>query len=120
MNDAISEIGMVMVMMSVARHRPRKKNTTSTTNSRAKSTVSTSEAMVLRMLSEVSTMMSSLTSEGRRFCRRGSISSTFSEISTELAPLCFWMIIMAPFSPLLKVCWARSSMESSMRATSLR
>ena len=67
MNEAMSDMGMVMVMMSVALHRPRKKNTTMMTNSRAYITVSTSEAMVLRMLSDVSTIMPSFTSDGRRF-----------------------------------------------------
>ncbi len=76
--------------------------------------------MVLRILSEVSTMIPSFTSEGRRRCRSGSILSTLSEISTELAPLCFCMTIMAPRRPSLYVVWARSSRESSIRATSRR
>ena len=39
MNYAMSEMGIVMVMMSVARQRPRKKNTTITTKSKAYITV---------------------------------------------------------------------------------
>ena len=35
MNEAMSETGMVMTMIIVARHRPRKRNTTIMTNSRA-------------------------------------------------------------------------------------
>ena len=120
MNDAMSEMGIVMVMMSVARQRPRKKNTTITTKSKAYITVSTSDAMVLRILSEVSTITPSFTSEGRRFWSVGSISSTLSEISTELAPLCFCITIIAPCSPLLYVSCVRSSSESSIRATSRR
>ena len=65
-------------------------------------------------------MTPSLTSEGRFFCSLGSICITFSEICTELAPDCFWMIIMAPCSPPMYVCCVRSSRESSTRATSLR
>ena len=45
-----------MAMMMVARQRPKNTNTTSTTNIKAYITVSSSEAMVLRMLSLVSTM----------------------------------------------------------------
>ncbi len=101
MNEAISEIGIVIVMMSVARQRPRNMNTTIITNKSAYITVSTSEAIVLRMLSEVSTIMPSSTSEGRRFCKSGSIASTLSEICTEFAPLCFCTTIIAPWRPLL-------------------
>ena len=111
---------MVMVMMSVARQRPRKRKTTMMTKSRAYITVSTSESMVLRILSEVSTMMPSSTSDGSRFCRSGSMASTLSEICTELAPLCFCTTIMAPWRPLLYVSCVRSSRLSSIRATSLR
>jgi len=35
MNEATNESGMVMQMMTVARQRPRKVNTTNTTNKRA-------------------------------------------------------------------------------------
>ena len=56
MNEAISEMGMVTRTMTVARQRPKNTNTTIPTNNNANSTVSTSEPMVLRMLSLVSTM----------------------------------------------------------------
>ena len=49
-------MGMVTSTMTVARQRPRNTNTTMPTNKSANSTVSTSELMVLRMLSLVSTM----------------------------------------------------------------
>ena len=101
MNEAIRDTGMVMTMIIVARQRPKNRNTTIMTNSRAYSTVSTREAMVLRMLSDVSTITPILMSEGRFFCSRGSISLTLSEISTEFAPDCFWITIMAPSLPLL-------------------
>ena len=101
MNEAINEMGMVNVIIRVARQRPRNKNTTITTKSKAYITVSTKESMVLRILSEVSTMMPNLTSAGSRFCSEGSMRNTLSEISTELAPLCFWITIIAPCLPLL-------------------
>ncbi len=119
-NEAIRETGIVITIIIVALQRPRNKNTTIITNNRAYSTVSSREAMVFRMLSDVSTMTPSLTSEGRFFCRRGNIFITDSEICTELAPLCFWITIMAPFSPPIKVRCVRSSKESSTRATSRR
>ncbi len=67
MNDAMSEIGIVIATIMVARHLPRNTNTTMTTNRRAYSIVSTRDAIVLRILSEVSTMTPNFTSEGKRF-----------------------------------------------------
>ena len=89
MNDAIKEMGIVTHIINVARQRPKKQNTTMTTNKSAYNTVSTSEFIVLRILSDVSTMTFNLTSVGRRFCNDGIISITLLEISTELAPDCF-------------------------------
>ena len=85
----MSDIGMVMTMMVVARQRPRKMNTTSATKSMAKAMVSRRVSMVFMMLSEVLTMMPNFTSEGRFACNVGNMPITLLEISTELAPLCF-------------------------------
>ena len=89
MNEAIRESGIVMQIINVARQRPRNRNTTITTNSRAYITVSVKLSIVFRMFSDVSTMTPNFTSLGRFFCRRGNASCTFLEISTELAPDCF-------------------------------
>ena len=89
MNEAIRESGIVIQIISVARQRPKNRNTTMTTNSKAYSTVSVKLSIVFRMFSDVSTMTPSFTSLGKFFCKRGSASCTFLEISTELAPDCF-------------------------------
>ena len=89
MNEAIRESGIVIQIINVARQRPRNRNTTITTNSRAYITVSVKLSIVFRMFSDVSTMTPNFTSLGRFFCRRGNASCTFLEISTELAPDCF-------------------------------
>ena len=120
MNEAMSETGIVMTIIMVARQRPRNMNTTIMTNSRAYSTVSSSEAMVLRMLSEVSMITPSFTSAGRFCCSLGSIFITFSEICTEFAPDCFCMMIIAPWRPPVYVSCVRSSRESTTLATSCR
>ena len=99
----MSEMGIVIQIIIVARQRPKKQNTTNITNNNAYNTVSTSESMVRVMFSDELTIMSSLTSEGRRFCKSGSISNILFEISTELAPDCFWITIMAPLLPLVTV-----------------
>ena len=89
MKEAINESGIVIQIINVARQRPKKRNTTITTNNRAYITVSAKLSIVFRMLSEVSTITPSFTSLGRFFCKRGRASSTLREISTELAPDCF-------------------------------
>ena len=89
MNEATSEMGIVMTIIIVARQRPRKRNTTIETNIRASTTVSNKVSMVLRILSEVSIITPSFTSLGRFFCKRGKAFITSLEISTELAPDCF-------------------------------
>ena len=58
-------------------------------------------SMVLTMLSEVLAMMPNSTSEGSSCCSSGSMSITFWEMLTELAPDCFCTMIMAPRWPLL-------------------
>ncbi len=52
------------------------------------------------MFSDVLTMTPNVTSLGNVCWMRGSMASTFSAIATELAPDCFWTIIIAPCSPL--------------------
>ena len=54
MNEATSDIGIVRTMMNVARQRPRKKRTTSTTITKVMMMVSWSESIVLTMKLEVS------------------------------------------------------------------
>ena len=96
MNDAISENGIVIPIITVALHRPRKMNTTSITNINAYAIVSPSAFTVIMMFSEESMMTPILTSEGRRFCNSGNFSYIELMISTEFPPVCFWIIIMAP------------------------
>ena len=88
-------------MMIVARQRPKNANTTIITNNKAKKIVSANDAIVLRMLSDVSTITFNLTSLGRFFCRLGISAITLLEISTEFAPDCFCTMIIAPFLPLV-------------------
>ena len=89
MNDAIRDIGIVITIIIVARHLPRKINTTRATKSMAKAIVSSREPIVFRMLSEVFTIIPSFTSGGRVFCSSGIFAITASEIATEFAPDCF-------------------------------
>ena len=120
MNEAMSENGIVMATMIVALQRPRKMNTTSTTNTRASMIVPESVSTVMRMFSDVSAMIPIFTSEGRRFCNSGKASRTALAIATELPPDCFWMMIIAPCWPSVNVSCARSCTLSWMVATSLR
>ena len=120
MNEATNDIWMVIQIITVARQRPKNTNTTKITNNMAYMIVSSKLSMVFRMLSEVLTMIPSFTSLGNDFCNCGSISITFCEIATELAPDCFCTTIIAPCTPLLYVFCARSSTESTIFATSRR
>ena len=83
-------------MMKVARQRPRKMNTTSMTNRKVMKMVSRKLLMVFWMDVEPSTMMFSLTSEGRV----GSMTSNCFLMPlmtlTALASVCFWMTMVAP------------------------
>ena len=119
MNEATSEIGMVMMMMMEARQRPRKNSTTTITKMKASNTVSVRLLMLLTMKSDVSMMTFNLTSAGRVFCRTGSCACTFLAISTVLAPDCFWMTTVAERTPLVKLSCVRSSSVSFTAATSL-
>ena len=76
-------------MMKVALHLPKNRYTTSITTKNVIAIVSTNELMVLMILSDVFTITSILTSEGRFFCKFGSISITLLEMFTEFAPDCF-------------------------------
>ena len=67
MNEQISETGIVMQMMSVARQRPRKIITTSTTKIKAYMMVSESDPMASVISCEPSKISSILTSFGRVF-----------------------------------------------------
>ena len=89
MKEPINDIGMVIQIITVARQRPKKTNTTSTTNNIAYMMVSAKLLMVFKILSEVFTMIPNFTSDGKVFCNCGSISITRLEISTELPPVCF-------------------------------
>jgi len=102
-NDAISERGIVIDIISVALHLPKKRNTTTTTNNNAYATVSVKLSIVFNMLSDVLTMIPSFTSLGSDFCSLGKALSTSFDILTEFAPDCFCTIIIAPFCPLLYV-----------------
>ena len=62
-----NESGIVTTMITVALHLPRKINTTKVTNIIASRTVSTKDAIVFRIFSEVSTITPSLTSDGKFF-----------------------------------------------------
>ena len=107
-------------MMKVALHLPKNRYTTSITTKNVIAIVSTNELMVLMILSDVFTITSILTSEGRFFCKFGSISITLLEMFTEFAPDCFCTIIIPPFFPLLKVSLERSSRPSWIVATSFK
>ncbi len=66
MNEQISDTGIVMQMMKVARQRPRKTMTTSTTKMKAYMMVSESEPMASVISCEPSKMSCIFTSEGAR------------------------------------------------------
>ena len=66
-NDAISERGIVIDIISVALHLPKKRNTTTTTNNNAYATVSVKLSIVFNMISDVLTMIPSYTSLGSDF-----------------------------------------------------
>ena len=85
--------------MTVALQRPRKNNTTITTNKNANNTVSTNELIVLLMLSEESIITSNFISPGNVLWIAGKALCTLLAISTVLEPDCFCIIITAPFSP---------------------
>ena len=120
MNEAMSENGIVIPIITVALQRPRKMNTTNITNINAYAMVSPRAFTVCLMLSDESTMMSSFTSEGNVFCNSGNFARTRLAICTELPPDCFWIVIIAPCWPSVNVFWARSSVLSTRRATSFR
>ena len=82
MNEAMSENGMVIPIITVALHRPRKMNTTTITNINAYAMVSASVFTVILMLSDESMMTPISTSDGRRFCSSGSFSYIELMIST--------------------------------------
>ena len=101
MKLAMSDTGMVRAMMMVARQRPRKNSTTSTTKMKAYMTVSVRLFMLLVMYSDESKKMSILTSAGRSSASLGRAARTARAISTELAPDCFWINMLTPFCPLM-------------------
>ena len=63
-NDASKEIGMVRAMINVALHLPKNAYTTNTTRIKVIAIVSFKEFIVRIMLSEVSTITPSFTSDG--------------------------------------------------------
>ena len=101
MNATISDMGIVMEMISVERHSPRKKSTTSTTNRRAYRIDSSSELMELRMSSEESYMVSIRISPGRVLSILAISFSRSSQICTVLAPVCLVTIRRTLSRPLV-------------------
>ena len=65
--EASKETGIVVTIIKVALHLPKKTNTTSITKTKVMKIVSFKLPIVLTMLSEVFTISPSLTSEGRVF-----------------------------------------------------
>ena len=65
MNEQISDTGIVIQVMSVALHRPRKAITTSTTKIKAYMIVSESDPMALVISCDPSKIVSIFTSRGR-------------------------------------------------------
>ena len=118
MNEQISETGIVMQMMSVARQRPRKIITTSTTKIKAYMMVSESDPMASVISCEPSKISSIFTSLGSVFWisgRRFWISWT---IFTVLAPDCFWNITRTPRWPFTRSSMVNFSSVSRISATS--
>ncbi len=120
MNEQMSDTGIVMQMISVARQRPRKTITTSTTKMKAYMIVSESDPMASVISSEASKMSSIFTSFGSDFWiagRRDWISWT---MFTVLAPDCFWKITRTPRWPLTRSSIVAFSSVSRISATSVR
>ena len=91
-NAPIRAIGIVIPIIIVARHLPRKNNTTNTTKSSAYSTDSSSELMEFCMFSDESYIFSIFTSVGNCFCMSANSLRTSRQTCTVLAPVCFAMI----------------------------
>ena len=83
-NEASRAIGILSTTISVPFRRPRKRNTTSITTRKVMRMVLLREAMVLRMLSELSTTVVILMSDGRLRCSEASVDLTFRITSTVL------------------------------------
>ena len=82
--------------------------------------VSFNELMVLMMLSLVSLIMLMVMSEGNVLAIFASSFLTPFDTCTELASVCFWMVIMAPWMPLENTFCRRSCSPSLTRATSFK
>ncbi len=118
MNEQISDTGIVMQMMKVARQRPRKTMTTSTTKMKAYMIVSESEPMASVISCEPSKMSCISTSRGSDFWiagRRFWISRT---MFTVLAPDCFWKMTRTPRLPFTRSSIVDFSSVSRISATS--
>ena len=72
------------------------------------------------MLSVVFITSSKCMSFGRFFLICGNSARIFSITSTEFAPVCFWITMVAPFTPLTKLSCAFSWIVSLTYAMSLR
>ena len=92
---------MANTMIKVARHRPRKTNTTSMTSRKVMKIVLFKLLMVLMISLDPSTMMVSFTSEGRVFSISTNCFLMPLMTLTALASVCFWMTMVAPWTPLL-------------------
>ena len=101
-NDESIEIGMVSTMINIARQRPSINITTNITTMKVMRIVSINEDAVSMMLSDISIYGSIVTSEGRVLRNSTNFSFTLREISTALASVCFWMIIIPLRVPLLR------------------
>ena len=103
---------MVIPMMSVARHLPKKKSTTSTTKRRAYMTDSSRELIEFWIVSARSYIFSTLTSDGSCFWIFASSSRTSLHTCTVLAPVCLAMIRRTASRPLVFSSRERSLMVS--------
>ena len=120
MNATIKEIGIVRAMMKVARQRPRNRNTTMTTNSKAYSKVSCKLSTDWMMKRELSEMIWNWISEGSSFLANSISFLACSATSTALASVCL-VIIRTPPSRRLMVCSSVMSLTVSRTvATSCR
>ena len=83
-SEASRAMGILSTTMSVPFKRPRKRNTTSITTRKVMRMVRLRESMVRRILSELSTTVVILMSDGRLRCRLASVALTLRITSTVL------------------------------------
>ncbi|OQB66347.1 MAG: hypothetical protein BWX93_01981 [Bacteroidetes bacterium ADurb.Bin139] len=98
-NAATNDTGITIATMSVARQRPRKNNTMSTTRISVTIMVWIRLSITRLILSEESITIPIVISEGRFFSSSGKFSVIFLQICTVLDPACFWIITVPPWTP---------------------